>query len=181
MKVEETLIKGCYILVPDIYCDERGSFLESYNKSEFEDSVGQQIDFVQDNQSISKKGALRGLHYQKGDYAQAKLVRVINGKILDVIVDIRKESETFGEHLKIELNATSNEMLFIPKGIAHGFVTLSDEATFLYKCDQYYNKDSEGGIVYNDTNLNIDWEFNIGDLIVSQKDRNLPTLKELYL
>lgn len=179
MKVEETRIKGCYIIVPDIYFDERGSFMESYNKRVFEESIGLQVQFVQDNQSISKRGALRGLHFQKGKYAQAKLVRVTQGNILDVIVDIRKDSKTFGEHLKIELNATANEMLFIPKGIAHGFVTLSEEATFLYKCDQYYNKDFEGGIIYNDVDLNIDWEHHVNDLIISHKDRNLPTFKEL--
>jgi dTDP-4-dehydrorhamnose 3,5-epimerase len=178
LRITETYIKGCFLLSPDVHKDERGSFLESYNKKVFEDCIGQQIDFVQDNQSISKKGALRGLHYQKGTKAQSKLVRVVSGEILDVIVDIRKGSETFGAHLKIVLSAEKNEILFIPKGMAHGFVTLSKEAIFLYKCDEYYNKEAEGGIIYSDSQLNIDWEVNSDELIVSDKDKRLPTFKE---
>lgn len=163
---------------PDIFKDERGEFFESYNRRVLEDCIGEKIDFIQDNQSISKKGALRGLHFQKGRHAQSKLIRVVNGMVLDVIVDIRKESETFGQYFKIVLTADNNEMLFIPKGMAHGFVTLSKEATFLYKCDEYYNKKAEGGIIYNDSELNIDWEVNNDELIISAKDKLLPSFKE---
>jgi len=181
LKAEETNIKGCFLLSPEVYYDERGSFHESYNKKEFDTLIGQEVNFVQDNQSTSKKGVLRGLHFQKGINAQAKLIRVTLGSILDVIVDIRKNSETFGEHYKVELTATSHKILFIPKGIAHGFLTLSEQAIFNYKCDSYYNNASEGGIVYNDLDLNIDWQLEQVDLILSNKDRQLPTFKELYL
>ncbi len=180
MEVKNTHIKGCFLLKPDIFKDERGEFFESYNRRVLEDSIGEKIEFVQDNQSVSHRGALRGLHFQKGRHAQSKLVRVVNGMVLDVIVDIRKESETFGQLLKIVLTADNNEMLFIPKGMAHGFVTLSKEATFLYKCDEYYNKKAEGGIVYNDSELNIDWVVSNDSLIVSAKDKLLPTFKEVF-
>lgn len=162
-----------------MYYDQRGSFVETYNKKEFEKCMGQQIDFVQDNQSISKKGALRGLHFQKGKYSQAKLVRVVKGEVLDVVVDLRSESATYGEHFKIKLTENDYKMLFIPKGLAHGFLSLSNETIFTYKCDEYYNRQAEGGIVYNDSELNIDWELDPNELIISEKDRHLPTFKEV--
>ena len=179
MKIKETKIKGCYLLSPEVYYDQRGSFVETYNKKEFEKCMGQQIDFVQDNQSISKKGALRGLHFQKGKYSQAKLVRVVKGEVLDVVVDLRSESATYGEHFKIKLTENDYKMLFIPKGLAHGFLSLSNETIFTYKCDEYYNRQAEGGIVYNDSELNIDWELDPNELIISEKDRHLPTFKEV--
>lgn len=179
MKIKETKIKGCYLLSPEVYYDQRGSFVETYNKKEFEKCMGQQIDFVQDNQSISKKGALRGLHFQKGKFSQAKLVRVVKGEVLDVVVDLRSESATYGEHFKIKLTENDYKMLFIPKGLAHGFLSLSNETIFTYKCDEYYNRQAEGGIVYNDSELNIDWELDPNELIISEKDRHLPTFKEV--
>ncbi len=162
-----------------MYYDQRGSFVETYNKKEFEKCMGQRIDFVQDNQSISKKGALRGLHFQKGKFSQAKLVRVVKGEVLDVVVDLRSESATYGEHFKIKLTENDYKMLFIPKGLAHGFLSLSNETIFTYKCDEYYNRQAEGGIVYNDSELNIDWELDPNELIISEKDRHLPTFKEV--
>ena len=169
------------MIKPQVYHDSRGSFFESYNKRLFEACIGASVDFVQDNHSVSKKGALRGLHFQHGPYAQSKLVRVVKGEILDVVVDLRTNSDTFGQHFKIVLSEHENIMLFVPKGMAHGFVTLSEEAVFLYKCDAYYRKEKEGGIVYNDPDLDIDWEFPEDQLIISTKDRNLPSLKELKL
>ena len=135
---------------------------------------------MQDNQSISKKGVLRGLHFQTGEFSQSKLVRVIHGEVLDVVVDLRENSETFGQHFKLNLSAENTKMIFIPKGMAHGFVTLSKEAIFAYKCDQYYHKASEKGIIYNDETLKIDWELAEMKPILSQKDKELPTFKELY-
>ena len=181
MKITETILEGCYVLEPKIFEDERGIFFESYNKKDFEERIGLNIDFVQDNHSVSKKGVLRGLHFQKGENAQAKLVRVVKGEVLDVVVDIRKESPTFGRHFKIKLSDTNNKALFIPKGMAHGFLTLSEEAVFVYKCDSYYQKQAESGIMYNDEDLGIDWEYPSKKIILSKKDRQLPSLKALSL
>jgi len=181
LEIKETNIEGCILLQPQVFKDRRGSFFESYNKQVFEDYIGQTINFVQDNQSISKRGALRGLHFQNGKYAQSKLIRVVKGEILDVIVDLRSQSKTFGQHLKIILSDMNNEMLFIPKGMAHGFLTLSKEAIFLYKCDEFYKKEEERGIIYNDPDLNIDWQIPDNQLIVSEKDKLLPTFNELGL
>lgn len=170
MIVEKTNLEGCYIFRPEVYNDSRGSFFESFNQQIFNNLIGKKINFVQDNQSFSKKGVLRGLHFQQGDYAQAKLVRVVKGSVLDVAVDLRYNSPTFGKHFSIELSEINNLQLFIPRGFAHGFVVLSDEAIFQYKCDNYYNQESEGGIIYNDSNLKIDWKTKKENLIISEKD-----------
>lgn len=168
---------GCYSIEPQIIYDERGYFMESFNEKRFQEGIGQNIHFVQDNQSFSTKGVLRGLHYQTGEHAQAKLVRVLQGEVLDVAVDIRPDSKTFGETVSILLSAENKKQLFIPRGFAHGFLVLSETATFFYKCDNFYNKESEGGIIYNDPTLNIDWQFELNGLIISEKDQQLPNLQ----
>ncbi len=178
MTVSETNLKGCFVLTPKLFKDDRGYFFESFNKQSFEHAIGQRVNFVQDNQSFSTFGVIRALHYQLGDHAQAKLVQVLQGKVLDVAVDLRKDSPTFGEHFSVELSYENKKQLFIPRGFAHGFVVLSKEAQFFYKCDSYYNKESEGGIIYNDDKLNIDWKLPDDRLIVSAKDLKLPTLKK---
>lgn len=169
---------GCYSIEPQIIYDERGYFMESFNEKRFQESIGQNIHFVQDNQSFSTKGVLRGLHYQTGEHAQAKLVRVLQGEVLDVAVDIRPDSKTFGETVSILLSAENKKQLFIPRGFAHGFLVLSETATFFYKCDNFYNKESEGGIIYNDSTINIDWQFEMNELIISEKDQQLPNLQQ---
>lgn len=169
--------EGCFIIEPKVLNDERGYFMESFNQEHFEKGTGVKVNFVQDNQSYSTKGVLRGLHYQTGSNAQAKLVRVLQGEVLDVAVDIRPGSATYGEHVSVILSAQNNKQLFIPRGFAHGFLVLSDTATFFYKCDNLYNKASEGGIMYNDPAIGINWELNNEDLIISEKDIVLPTLK----
>ena len=179
MKVEATPLEGCFIIHNSVFNDERGYFFESFNKSRFSSLTGIDVEFVQDNQSRSTKGVLRGLHFQKGDAAQAKLVRVLQGEVLDVVVDIRKESATFGNHFSLALSETSNTQLYIPRGFAHGFLVLSDTATFFYKCDNYYNKAAESGILYNDPALNIDWKMQLDDLILSEKDRKNPLLNDI--
>lgn len=171
-----TKLKGCYILEPKVIFDERGYFMESFNEKRFQEGINEEIHFVQDNQSYSTKGVLRGLHYQTGEHAQAKLVRVLSGEVLDVAVDIRPGSETFGEHVAILLSAENQKQFFVPRGFAHGFLVLSDTATFFYKCDNFYNKESEGGIIFNDPKLNIDWQFPERELIISEKDQILPTI-----
>ena len=150
MIVKETKLKGCFILEPQVFKDKRGYFLESYNQIIFNKALGRDINFVQDNESQSSKGVLRGLHYQLGEYAQAKLVRVIKGSVLDVVLDIRPNSLTFGKHLSIELSEQNKKQFFVPKGFAHGFLVLEDETIFSYKCDNFYNRESEAGIIYND-------------------------------
>ena len=172
-----TPISGCFIIEPKVIVDERGYFMESFNEKTFQEGVGQKVHFVQDNQSFSSKGVLRGLHYQTGNYAQAKLVRVLSGEVLDVAVDIRPESTTFGQHVSILLSGDNQKQFFIPRGFAHGFLVLSDTATFFYKCDNFYNKESEGGIMYNDANLKIDWQFPIENIIISEKDTLLPNIE----
>ncbi len=180
MIVTETRLKGCFTIEPKLFKDERGVFFESFQKEKLEKKLGQLLHFVQDNQSISKKGVLRGLHFQKAPYAQAKLVQVIQGTILDVIVDLREDSDTFGQHIKIKLSDSHKKSIFIPKGMAHGFVVLSEEAIFAYKCDNYYHQPSERGIAFNDTTLNIDWEYPTEHLILSEKDAELPSFNALY-
>lgn len=175
----DTPLKDAFYITPPQFQDARGLFLETYNQRNFEQATGLSIDFVQDNQSISKYGVLRGLHFQSGAYAQAKLVRVSRGRVLDVIVDLRPTSPSFGQHYSLELSAENGHQLFVPKGFAHGFITLSPEATFCYKCDAYYHKESEGGIIYNDATLGIDWHLNHEDILVSEKDQLLPTFLEL--
>lgn len=175
MNVIKTEIEGLVIIEPKVFGDERGYFFESFSQREFEEKVCQTV-FVQDNESKSKYGVLRGLHFQKPPYAQAKLVRVIKGKVLDVAVDIREESPTFGKHVAVELSEENKRQLFIPRGFAHGFVVLSDEAVFQYKCDNYYAPDYEDGILWNDPKLGIDWKIPEEDVILSEKDKRSRTL-----
>lgn len=177
MKFIPTALKDCYIIEPKIIGDERGYFMESFNEKTFEENTGKQVHFVQDNQSFSKKGVLRGLHYQAGEFAQAKLVRVLEGEVLDVAVDIRPDSETYGKSVSVILSAENQKQFFIPRGFAHGFIVLSETAVFFYKCDNFYNKESEGGISYDDKTLNIDWKLAKSELIISEKDQTLPALE----
>ena len=172
-----TKLEGCFIIEPKIIQDERGYFMESFNENTFQKGTGKAVHFVQDNQSFSSKGVFRGLHYQTGEHAQAKLVRVLQGEVLDVVVDIRPDSKTFGEHVSVLLTGENQTQFFVPRGFAHGFLVLSDTATFFYKCDNFYNKESEGGIIYNDPSINIDWQFPTDTLIISEKDLILPTLE----
>ncbi len=181
MIVKETHLKGCFIIEPKVFNDERGYFFETFNRQSFQKAVGIDVNFVQDNESASTKGVLRGLHYQTGEYAQAKLVRVIKGKVLDIVVDIRKGSKTFGQHFSIELSEDNKQQLYIPRGFAHGFVVLSETAIFSYKCDNYYNKASEGGIIYNDATLKLDWQLHEDRFIISEKDLLLPTFQNAKL
>ncbi|WP_178991319.1 dTDP-4-dehydrorhamnose 3,5-epimerase [Winogradskyella schleiferi] len=181
MTVKETKLKGCFIIEPQVFKDKRGYFIESYNQATFFAEIGVNINFVQDNESKSSKGVLRGLHYQCGEHAQSKLVRVVKGKVLDVVVDVRKNSPTFGEHVSVELSGENKTQFFVPKGFAHGFLVLEDDTIFSYKCDNFYNKASEAGIMYNDEDLAIDWRFSKEDLIISDKDLVLPTFKDAKL
>ena len=178
MEVKETKLKGCYLINPRVFNDHRGEFFEVFKKNEFEALLGQRLDFVQDNHSVSRKGVLRGLHFQEGENAQAKLVRVVKGEVLDVVVDLREESPTYGQHYKTRLSSTNRKILFIPRGMAHGFLSLTEEAIFTYKCDNYYNMKEEAGIIFNDPDLNIDWEYPTAELILSDKDLELPYFKD---
>jgi dTDP-4-dehydrorhamnose 3,5-epimerase len=175
MNLEKTFIKDLVIICPSVFEDTRGYFFEGYNKSKFSD-LGIEIDFVQDNQSFSKRGTLRGLHYQNPSFAQTKLVRVLQGEIMDVAVDLRKESPTYGKHFGVLLSAENKKQLLVPQGFAHGFSVLSETAVVMYKCDQFYNKQSEGGIRFDDPALDIDWGMDLADAIVSEKDLILPNL-----
>ncbi len=176
MIVEETKLKDCFKIKPQVFKDSRGYFFESFNQGKFEELTGQSGAFVQDNQSASSYGVIRGLHFQKGEAAQAKLVRVIEGKVLDVAVDIREGSPTYGQWVAVELSAENNLQLYVPRGFAHGFSVLSETAVFVYKCDNVYNKSAEGGIIYNDPELNIDWGISLTERSLSEKDLLLPTL-----
>jgi len=178
LKIQQTSLKDCFILKPSVFKDDRGTFIETYNQDLFNKVTGLAINFVQDNQSESSYGVLRGLHFQRGAMSQAKLVRVIKGKVLDVVVDIRKDSETFGKKFSIILDDTNNFQFFVPRGFAHGFITLSESAVFSYKCDNFYDKASEGGIIYNDATLLLDWHLPKEDFIISEKDLQLPTFLE---
>ncbi|WP_081208127.1 dTDP-4-dehydrorhamnose 3,5-epimerase [Salegentibacter sediminis] len=180
MQVKETPLKDCFIIKPDIFRDKRGLFLESYHKKKFIDLTGITKEFVQDNQSISTHGVLRGMHYQRGEFGQTKLVRAIYGKVLDVVVDLRPESPTFKQVFKTILDDVNLHQLYIPKGFGHGFVTLSETSVFAYKCDEYYHPDAEAGIIYNDPDLAIDWEFPEEKMIISDKDLAQPKLKEVF-
>ena len=181
MKLVHTTLKDCYIIEPKEHKDHRGIFFESFNKTILEAALNTPMHFVQDNHSVSKKGVLRGLHFQIGSKSQAKLVRVVKGEVIDVVVDMRKDSATYLKHFKTILTEESKQMLFIPKGMAHGFLALKEDTMFLYKCDAYYDKEAESGILYNDPDLNIDWEFPSIDIILSEKDRALPRLRELKI
>ena len=173
MNLETTFIQDLVVLTPDVFEDARGYFFEGYNKNKMR-SLGIDIEFVQDNQSFSQRGTLRGLHYQNPPYAQTKLVRVLQGEIMDVAVDLRKDSPTYGQHFAIRLSAENKKQLLVPQGFAHGFSVLSETAVVLYKCDQFYNKASEGGIRFDDPTLNIDWGMDLKEAIVSEKDLVLP-------
>jgi len=177
MKVIETDIEGVVIIEPKVFADDRGYFFESFSQKEFEEKVCKTT-FVQDNESKSTYGVLRGLHFQKMPYAQSKLVRVVKGRVLDIAVDIRKGSPTFGKHIAAELSEENRLQFFVPRGFAHGFVVLSDEAIFQYKCDNYYAPQSEGGIMWNDPALNIDWQIQLEDIILSEKDKKNPLLAD---
>jgi dTDP-4-dehydrorhamnose 3,5-epimerase len=181
MNIKQTKLKGCFIIEPQVFEDNRGYFLESFNQKTFNKFTEKETVFVQDNESFSSKGVLRGLHYQTGSYSQAKLVRVIKGEVLDVAVDIREGSDTFGQYESVLLSGENKKQLFVPRGFAHGFVVLSDVAIFSYKCDNFYNKEFEGGIIYNDPTINIDWQLNQDDLIISEKDKILPILQDAIL
>jgi dTDP-4-dehydrorhamnose 3,5-epimerase len=180
MTVEETYLKGCFVLSQKAIGDSRGNFFETFNQHLFNELTGGSIVFVQDNQSKSSKGVLRGLHFQTEEYAQAKLVRVIRGKVLDVCVDLRADSKSFGKYFSIILDDKNNKQLFIPKDFAHGFLALEDNTIFSYKCDNYYNKSSERGIIYNDPSLRIDWNFPENEILLSEKDKNLPAFETLF-
>lgn len=177
MNFISTKLEGCFIIEPKIIQDSRGYFMESFNENSFQNGIGKRVKFVQDNQSFSSKGVLRGFHYQTGEHAQAKLVRVLHGKVLDVAVDIRPNSSTYGQYVSTILSAENQTQFFIPRGFAHAFLVLSETATFFYKCDNFYDKESEGGIIYKDPTLNVDWQFPIVDMLISEKDQNLPTLE----
>ncbi len=179
MPFRETPLPGLWIFEPRVFEDERGYFFESFNQQIFEEHLGHPVRFVQDNQSKSGYGVIRGLHFQRGDYAQAKLVRVLSGRVLDVALDIRPESPTFGQHFALELSAANRLQLFIPRGFAHGFAVLSETAEFFYKCDNFYAPQHEGGILYNDPQLNIDWQIPAELQIISAKDKLQPLFTSL--
>jgi dTDP-4-dehydrorhamnose 3,5-epimerase len=181
MQIRPTPLEGCFIIQPKIFEDERGCFYESFNKQQFENLTGQRINFVQDNESLSSKGVLRGLHFQKGEFAQAKLVRVVKGAVQDVVVDVRPGSKTYGQFFSIELSEENKTQLFIPRGLAHGFLALEDTTVFSYKCDNFYNKEAELGIVFNDKDLKITWNSLDNDFIVSEKDQKLPKFRTIDL
>ena len=174
MNLIKTTLDGLVVLKPTIFKDNRGYFMESYNQKNINKLVGN-VNFVQDNESESSRGVLRGLHFQKPPYAQAKLVRCLKGSVLDVVLDLRKDSKTYGIFETILLTEENKKQLFIPKGFAHGFVVLSETAIFSYKVDNYYNPDSESGVLWNGLDLNIDWKINKKEIIVSEKDKSLPT------
>lgn len=180
MNIIETEIQGVFIIEPKVFGDSRGYFFESFSKKEFESKVGP-VEFVQDNESKSCYGVVRGLHFQKPPHAQAKLVRVVKGKVLDVAVDLRKDSPTYGKHVTVELSEDNHRQVFIPKGFAHGFSVLSEEAVFQYKCDDYYAPETEGAVAWNDPELNIDWRVPADMMILSEKDKRHPELKDLNL
>jgi dTDP-4-dehydrorhamnose 3,5-epimerase len=173
MKIEQTPLDGCFVVHETVHGDARGYFIETFNQRDFNAATGLNIVFVQDNQSRSSKGVLRGLHMQRGAAAQAKLVRVLEGSVLDIAVDLRKDSKTFGQHYAIELTADNHKQFFVPAGFAHGFVVLSERATFFYKVDKFYEPGNEVGIMYNDADLNIDWKLKSDQIILSEKDKTL--------
>lgn len=178
MIVEETYLKDCFVIEPKVFGDHRGYFFESFNSKKFKELTNLDVNFVQDNEAFSNRGVLRGLHFQKNDYAQAKLVRVVKGKVLDVAVDIRPNSETFGKHFSIILSEDNKKQLFVPRGFAHGYSVLEDNTIFAYKCDNFYHPEAEGGIIYNDESLNIDWMLNTKEALISNKDKLLKDFKD---
>ena len=178
MKFIKTEIPEVIIIAPTVFGDERGYFLESYNKKAFEENIGL-VNFVQDNESKSSKGVLRGLHFQKPPFTQAKLVRCIKGKVIDIAVDIRRDSPTYGKHVSVILSEENKKQLFVPRGFAHGFAVLSETAVFAYKVDNNYAPEYDGGIIWNDTDLQIDWNLSENEIKLSDKDAKLPTLVSL--
>lgn len=179
MNVIRTDIEGVFVIEPQVFGDERGCFFESFNAERFRALTGIEVTFVQDNESRSKRGVLRGLHFQREPHAQAKLVRVVQGRVLDVAVDIRPESPTFGKYVMTELSGENHRQMFIPKGFAHGYVVLEDNTVFQYKCDEYYHPECEGGIAWNDPQIGIEWVVPEREIILSDKDRKHPILSEL--
>ena len=179
MRVLKTDIEGVVIVEPKVFGDERGYFMESFSERDFEAHTGLNVRFVQDNESCSKRGVLRGLHFQREPYAQAKLVRVVRGRVLDVAVDIRPESPTFGKYVMTELSGDNHRQMFSPKGFAHGYVVLEDDTVFQYKCDEYYHPETEGGLAWNDPQIGIEWPIAEGEVILSEKDKNRPLLSEI--
>ena len=178
MKLNETGISGLIVIEPDVFGDSRGYFMESFSLRKFRELTGLDIDFVQDNESKSSYGVVRGLHFQRPPHAQSKLVRVVQGRVLDVAVDLREGSPTYGKHYAIELSGENHLQMFIPKGFAHGFAVLSDEAVFQYKCDEYYAPESEGAVAWDDPDLAIDWRLPKEDIRLSDKDKAHPNLKD---
>lgn len=178
MNLIKTDIEGVVILEPRVFADARGYFFESYSRRVFDELIGRRVDFVQDNESCSSRGVMRGLHFQRPPYAQAKLVRCVSGAVLDVAVDIRRGSPTYGRHVSCLLSADNRRMFFIPRGFAHGFAVLSDTAVFQYKCDNYYHPEADGGISIVDTSLGIDWNIDISEAILSDKDKRQPRLAD---
>ena len=178
MNYIEQSVKGVFVIEPKVFGDSRGYFYESFKQAEFDEHIGHHVEFVQENQSKSSKGVLRGLHYQKGDASQAKLVRVVKGAVLDVPVDIRKSSPTFGKYVAVELSEENNRQLFIPRGFAHGFLVLSDEAVFTYKVDNVYAPQADAGIMYNDPQVGIEWPKLDCEFLLSEKDTKHPLLKD---
>ena len=178
MNYIEQSVKGVFVIEPKVFGDSRGYFYESFKQAEFDEHIGHHVEFVQENQSKSSKGVLRGLHYQKGDASQAKLVRVVKGSVLDVAVDIRKSSPTFGKYVAVELSEENNRQLFIPRGFAHGFLVLSDEAVFTYKVDNVYAPQADAGIMYNDPQVGIEWPKLDCEFLLSEKDTKHPLLKD---
>lgn len=178
MKIKETPLKDCYIIEPTVFEDDRGYFYEKFNEQKFEELTGMNGHFVQDNISKSSYGVLRGVHLQKGEHAQAKLVSCLEGKVWDVAVDLRKDSPTFGQWFGIELTPENKLQLYVPRGFGHGFSVLSETAIFAYKCDNFYSKDAEGSVIYNDKDLNIDWKLPQDAIQLSEKDQQLPSFKE---
>lgn len=178
MNVIRTEIEGVLVIEPQVFGDERGYFFESFNAERFLAQTGVEVTFVQDNESCSKRGVLRGLHFQREPYAQAKLVRVVRGRVLDVAVDIRPESPTFSRYIATELSGENHRQMFIPKGFAHGYVVLEDDTVFQYKCDEYYHPEAEGGIAWNDPEIGIEWPLAESELTLSDKDRKHPKLRK---
>lgn len=178
MKIKETPLKDCYIIEPTVFADDRGYFYEKYNEKKFRDLTGLDGNFVQDNVSKSSYGVLRGIHLQKGSHAQAKLVSCLEGRVLDVAVDLREDSPTFGKWFSLELTGENKLQLYVPRGFGHGFSVLSETAVFSYKCDNLYNKESEGSVLWNDPDLNIEWGLPEADIVLSDKDRTGPTFKD---
>ena len=178
MNIIKTDIEGVLIVEPRIFGDARGYFFESYNVRDFREQTGIDVTFIQDNESCSSYGVVRGLHFQKPPYAQAKLVRVVEGTVLDVAVDIRKGSATYGQHVAVELSADNKRQLFLPKGMAHGFAVLSERAVFQYKCEEYYHPEAEGAIAWDDPTLAIDWQIELDKVLLSDKDRRHPSFND---